>query len=77
MIVPVGAKGGFAPKQLPAGGGREAIQAEGEACYKSFIRALLDVTDNLVEGEVIAYLSKLTLLHGKLINDYILQICNN
>ena len=53
LIVPVGAKGGFAPKQLPVGGGREAFQAEGEACYKSFIRGLLDVTDNLVEGEVI------------------------
>src|SRR5208282_2410333 len=31
VIVPVGAKGGFIPKYLPAGGPREAIQAEGTA----------------------------------------------
>jgi glutamate dehydrogenase len=52
MIVPVGAKGGFVPKQLPAGGNREAIQKEGVACYRIFIRGLLDITDNLVKGEV-------------------------
>lgn len=54
VIVPVGAKGGFYAKQLPdpAGdGGREAWLAEGVACYKTFIRGLLDVTDNLVAGE--------------------------
>ncbi len=53
LIVPVGAKGGFVPKQLPSGGSREELQAEGVACYQTFIRALLDVTDNLVEGQVI------------------------
>jgi glutamate dehydrogenase len=47
VIVPVGAKGGFVPKQLPAGGSREAIQAEGTAAYKLFIATLLDLTDNL------------------------------
>jgi len=52
MIVPVGAKGGFYPKQLPAGGGRDAIQKEGIECYRIFIRGLLDITDNLVQGEV-------------------------
>ena len=29
VIVPVGAKGGFVPKRLPAGGARDAVQAEG------------------------------------------------
>ncbi len=53
LIVPVGAKGGFAPKQLPAPSNREAFLAEGVDCYKTFIRALLDVSDNLVEGEVV------------------------
>ncbi|MDP0562224.1 MAG: NAD-glutamate dehydrogenase [Candidatus Endonucleobacter sp. (ex Gigantidas childressi)] len=53
LIVPVGAKGGFVPKLLSSGDEREALQAEGAACYKSFIRALLDVTDNLVDGAVI------------------------
>ena len=53
VIVPVGAKGGFVCKRLPEGGDREAIQHEGIACYKTFIRALLDITDNLVDGEVV------------------------
>src|ERR1700741_1450666 len=47
VIVPVGAKGGFVPKRLPAGGAREAIQAEGTAAYKLFITTLLDITDNI------------------------------
>ena len=52
VIVPVGSKGGFVPKRLPAGGDREAIQAEGVACYEIFIGGLLDLTDNLSGGEV-------------------------
>jgi glutamate dehydrogenase len=54
VIVPVGAKGGFVPKRLPAGGPREAIQAEGVAAYKLFISSLLDITDNLDTESVIA-----------------------
>jgi glutamate dehydrogenase len=50
VIVPVGAKGGFVPKYLPAGGTREAIQAEGIATYKIFISTLLDITDNIRPG---------------------------
>ena len=50
VIVPVGAKGGFIPKYLPAGGPREAIQAEGVATYKLFISTLLDITDNIGPG---------------------------
>ena len=52
VIVPVGAKGGFVCKRLPEGD-REAYQREGIECYKTFIRALLDVTDNLKGGEVV------------------------
>ncbi|WP_319784154.1 NAD-glutamate dehydrogenase [Oceanisphaera sp. IT1-181] len=52
VIVPVGAKGGFVCKQLPEGD-RAAFLAEGKACYRLFIRALLDVTDNIIEGVVI------------------------
>ncbi|MBF8223811.1 NAD-glutamate dehydrogenase [Halomonas sp. 328] len=52
VIVPVGAKGGFVCKRLPEGD-RDAIQAEGVACYKTFIRALLDVTDNLDGTEIV------------------------
>ncbi|NVJ66869.1 MAG: NAD-glutamate dehydrogenase [Gammaproteobacteria bacterium] len=52
VIVPVGAKGGFVCKQLPKTGGRDAFFAEGIECYKTFIRALLDVTDNIVNGKI-------------------------
>ncbi|PWI17892.1 NAD-glutamate dehydrogenase [Streptomyces sp. Act143] len=54
VIVPVGAKGGFVAKQLPDPGvDREAWLAEGIASYKVFISALLDITDNMVAGEVV------------------------
>ena len=52
VIVPVGAKGGFYAKQLPGPGGRpRAWLAEGVACYRTFISGLLDITDNLVDGD--------------------------
>ena len=47
VIVPVGSKGGFYPKQLPVNATREAVQAAGIAAYKIFINALLDLTDNI------------------------------
>jgi glutamate dehydrogenase len=47
VIVPVGAKGGFYPKQLPVNAAREAVQAAGVDAYKLFIHALLDLTDNI------------------------------
>ncbi|MCF2533963.1 NAD-glutamate dehydrogenase [Yinghuangia soli] len=54
VIVPVGAKGGFVCKHLPdPQANREAWLAEGVACYKTFISGLLDITDNLVNGEVV------------------------
>src|SRR5690554_465616 len=53
VIVPVGAKGGFICKQMPTNPDREAFMAEGIACYKTFISSLLDVTDNLINGEVV------------------------
>jgi glutamate dehydrogenase len=48
VIVPVGAKGGFVVKRPPAQGGREALMEEVVACYKTLIRGMLDLTDNLV-----------------------------
>ena len=54
VIVPTGAKGGFYAKQLPdPAADRAAWMAEGKASYRTFIRALLDITDNLVlsDGE--------------------------
>ncbi|MCK5894137.1 MAG: NAD-glutamate dehydrogenase [Endozoicomonadaceae bacterium] len=53
VIVPVGAKGVFIPKCLPPERGREAVMAEGLASYKIFVSGLLDITDNLVQGEVV------------------------
>ncbi len=47
VIVPVGSKGGFYPKQLPRGGDRDAIQAEAIRAYKTFLSGLLDLTDNI------------------------------
>lgn len=52
VIVPVGSKGGFVVKTPTKN--REAFLAEGLACYQTFIRGLLDVTDNLVAGKVVA-----------------------
>ncbi len=52
VIVPVGAKGGFVPKQLPSGP-REAIQTEGTEAYKLFVSSLLDVTDNIDAGAIV------------------------
>ncbi|HEX6196055.1 MAG TPA: NAD-glutamate dehydrogenase [Jiangellaceae bacterium] len=47
VIVPVGAKGGFVGKRLPDPSvDRDAWWAAGIECYKTFIRGLLDVTDN-------------------------------
>jgi glutamate dehydrogenase len=53
VIVPSGAKGGFVCKQLPDPAGREAHFAEVRGCYQQFIRAMLDVTDNIKAGQVI------------------------
>ena len=53
VIVPAGAKGGFVVRQPPLGNDRAAVQAEGIACYQTFIRSLLDVTDNLINGRVV------------------------
>ncbi|WP_111641893.1 NAD-glutamate dehydrogenase [Marinimicrobium alkaliphilum] len=53
VIVPGGAKGGFVCKRPPVGGDRDALRKEAIVCYQSFIRSLLDVTDNLIEGEVV------------------------
>ncbi|MFC0503102.1 NAD-glutamate dehydrogenase [Micromonospora costi] len=47
VIVPVGAKGGFVLKQKP--GDRD----EAVICYKEFVSGLLDVTDNIVGGQIV------------------------
>ncbi len=51
QIVPEGAKGGFYLKRRPTDPTelREEVQRQ----YVAYVRALLDVTDNLVDGEVV------------------------
>jgi len=51
VIVPVGAKGGFVVKRMPAE--REAQQGEVIACYQTLIRGLLDITDNIVDEKIV------------------------
>ena len=51
VIVPSGAKGGFVVRASLAD--RQQMQDEVVACYRLFIGALLDLTDNLIDGAVI------------------------
>jgi glutamate dehydrogenase len=53
VIVPVGAKGGFVVKRVIDPSNREAWQAEGIECYRTLVRGLLDVTDNLAGDRVL------------------------
>lgn len=53
VIVPVGSKGGFVVKHPPKEGGRDAMMQEGIECYQTYLRGLLDITDNLVEGKIV------------------------
>lgn len=53
VIVPMGAKGGFVVKRLSANLSRDAMMKEVMACYKIFIRGLLDLTDNYVGKNII------------------------
>ena len=53
VIVPVGSKGGFIVKK-PDKSSREAYINEGIRCYKIFMRGLLDITDNIVAGKIVA-----------------------
>jgi glutamate dehydrogenase len=52
VIVPVGSKGGFVVKQPPPASDRDAYLAEGVACYQTFLRGLLDLTDNYADGRL-------------------------
>ena len=53
VIVPMGAKGGFVVKENLMDQTREYINEEVETCYKTFIRGLLDITDNSVGTEIV------------------------
>jgi glutamate dehydrogenase len=53
VIVPVGSKGGFVLKKAPPASERDLYLKEGVACYQDYLRGLLDLTDNLVNGAVV------------------------
>ncbi len=57
VIVPVGSKGGFILKKAPAlvvsQADREAYLNEGIACFRDFLRGLLDLTDNRVGDAIV------------------------
>ncbi|HET9073719.1 MAG TPA: NAD-glutamate dehydrogenase [Solirubrobacteraceae bacterium] len=52
LIVPVGSKGGFVLKLPPAD--PEALRQEAVSGYRTFLRGLLDLTDNYAGDEVVA-----------------------
>lgn len=51
VIVPVGSKGGFIVKSPPAD--QSELMQEVVECYKTLIRGMLDITDNLVAGKIV------------------------
>jgi glutamate dehydrogenase len=51
VIVPVGAKGGFVVKRPPDD--PIELRAEVVSCYRDFVGAMLDLTDNIIDGEVV------------------------
>ncbi|MDX2221228.1 MAG: NAD-glutamate dehydrogenase [Rhodospirillaceae bacterium] len=54
VIVPTGSKGGFVVKNPPPPAlGREAVQKEGIACYQYLQRGLLDITDNVIDNQIV------------------------
>ncbi|MDI6835664.1 MAG: NAD-glutamate dehydrogenase, partial [Rhizobiaceae bacterium] len=53
VIVPVGAKGGFFPKQLPASGSRDEYLNAGKEAYKTYVTTLLSITDNIQGGQIV------------------------
>lgn len=54
VIVPEGAKGGFVVKQaFTPDMSRDAYMKEVVSCYQTFISGLLDITDNIKDGNII------------------------
>ncbi len=54
VIVPVGSKGGFVVKQAPENATRDELMEEVVGCYQTFLRSMLTITDNYIDGELVA-----------------------
>jgi glutamate dehydrogenase len=55
VIVPVGAKGGFYPKQLPRAGSAAETRVVAVEAYTIFLRGLLDITDNIAADDKVVH----------------------
>ncbi len=53
VIVPVGSKGGFIVKRPPQTDDRSKVMEEVVACYKTLLRGMLDLTDNLIDAKLV------------------------
>lgn len=53
VIVPQGSKGAFYVKVPRENHDREEYMQIAVECYKNFLRGMLDVTDNIIDGEVV------------------------
>lgn len=53
VIVPVGAKGGFYPRQLTGVTNREEYLRLGRQAYMTYIRTLLSITDNIKDSQIV------------------------
>ncbi len=51
VLVPVGAKGGFVVKDSYQD--KNSLLEKGIECYTNFIRGMLDITDNVVDGKIV------------------------
>ena len=52
VIVPVGSKGGFIVKSDISNMDRERSMDVVIGCYKTFLRGILDITDNVIDGKI-------------------------
>ena len=53
VIVPVGSKGGFVIQKDSSALTKAELLEEAKECYRIFLRGLLDITDNIVNGQVV------------------------
>ena len=53
VIVPVGSKGGFVVKNASTADSREEHQDKGITAYRTLLRGMLDITDNLSGGRLV------------------------
>jgi glutamate dehydrogenase len=53
QIIPVGSKGGFVIKSDLSNLTRDEVLKKAVECYKTFLRGMLDITDNVIDQDII------------------------